>query len=436
MPPPIPPRYRLDVRLGRDDDVEEWLATDLDLDRPVLIRVLGADASEKRQERFLRLVRQAARVSHNHVGAIYSASTNEGSSFAVTEWAGGVTLANRIEAGETPPIAEFLSNAAGLADGLAALHDEGVFHGGIDPSSIFYASAHPAKLAGFGRRGTQWSKKADVQALGAALEEALTGHEAGVLPPSEMIDALPPAVDESLRSAQKGELTAHALADRIRSIPYSAPLEQTRSWSWRWLIPTGVLAVIAAVFVWLGAILDAGPTSPILFPTSSSSTTTLVLATTSTVANGQVGVAVDTREVISASSVQPYDPLGDGEEQPGSIQNLVDNDTTSIWRTERYFDPLPLLKGGVGVTFELSGIPRTVEIVGMSEGTAFQVLWGPELRAEFEGWETIASGTSLAGNSLFQLPSRTGGVWVIWMTDVPQHTDGYFSEMAEVRFRP
>ena len=169
MPPPVPPRYRLEVRLGRDHDIEEWLATDTDLDRPVLIRVLGADASQNRQERFLRMVRQAARVSHNHVAAIYSAALADGSAYAVTEWVGGVTLANRIEAGETPPIAEFLSNAAGLSDGLSALHEEGVVHGGIDPSAIFYASAHPAKLGGFGRRGALWSTGDDVQSLGAAL---------------------------------------------------------------------------------------------------------------------------------------------------------------------------------------------------------------------------------------------------------------------------
>ena len=110
MPPPIPSRYRLEVRLGRDQDIEEWLATDTELDRPVLVRVLGADASSNRHDRFLRLVREAARVSHNHVAAIYSAAVVDDSAYAVTEWVGGVTLANRIQAGETPPIAEFLSN--------------------------------------------------------------------------------------------------------------------------------------------------------------------------------------------------------------------------------------------------------------------------------------------------------------------------------------
>ena len=33
MPPRLPDRYRLSVRLGADGDVEEWLATDEHLER-------------------------------------------------------------------------------------------------------------------------------------------------------------------------------------------------------------------------------------------------------------------------------------------------------------------------------------------------------------------------------------------------------------------
>ena len=438
MPPPIPNRYRLEVRLGRDQDIEEWLATDTELDRPVLVRVLGADASSNRHDRFLRLVREAARVSHNHVAAIYSAAVVEDSAYAITEWVGGVTLANRIQAGETPPIAEFLSNAAGLADGLAALHAEGVVHGGIDTSAIFYARAHPAKLGAFGRRGAQWSEGADVQALGSALEMALTGRPAGVVPPSQMIDGLPSSVDDSLRLAQDGRIASNEFADMIRSLPSAAPLEQTRTWSWRWLIPTGLLALTAAVFVWLGSFLDAGPSSPILFPATPNPSNTVVIPTTSTTSSivASVELAEGEPTPIAVGDVATYDPLGDGEEQPGSVRNLVDSDVTTTWRTERYFDPLPVLKGGVGVTFSLSGSPGTVELVGMSEGAVFTVYWSQRIPGSIDDWESVAAGRSLPGSAVIQLPPRRDGVWLIWITEVPQQQDGFFAELAEVRFRP
>ena len=56
MPPPVSDRYRLEMRLGRDDDIEEWLATDTSLERPVLIRSLGPESSQERRERSLAQV--------------------------------------------------------------------------------------------------------------------------------------------------------------------------------------------------------------------------------------------------------------------------------------------------------------------------------------------------------------------------------------------
>ena len=284
MPPPLPPRYQLEIRLGRDEDVEEWFATDLELNRPVLIRVIGPEASRRRRESFLAAVQQASRVSHNHVAAVFAADRVEGSAYAVTEWTGGITLANRIDADSAPPIAEFLSNTAGLADGLAALHEESVTHGAIDPGAILYSGAHPAKLAAFGRPRRTASPEDDVRALGSALETALTGRPAGILAPSQVIDALPPSVDDGLRLAQKAHINARQLADLVRSIPYSPPLRRASRWSWRWLIPAAVLASAAIGLVWLGSLLDASPTSPVLAPAIPGPTVTRPISTSTTTA--------------------------------------------------------------------------------------------------------------------------------------------------------
>lgn len=441
MPPPLPDRYRLEIRLGRDGDIEEWLATDLSLDRPVLIRVLGPDTSPKRQERFLSDHREAARVAHTHVAAIYTAGPVEGGAYAVTEWSGGVTLADRMRADERPDIAEFLSNAAGLADGLAALHDNHVTHGAIDPSAISYAKAHPAKLGAFGRRAITWTPMADVQALGATLETVLTGQPAGVLPPSQMLDGVPAEMDRVLRSAQAGEIDAHQLADRLRSVPYSAPPEPARAWSWRWLTPVAVLAAAAAVIAILGSLLDAGPDSPILFPASPNPSTTVALlippesssTTTTTSPTAQEEPPAPPVEVVSAFA---YDPLGDGDEHGDNVVHLLDGDRETNWRTERYFDPLPLLKAGVGVVFEVAGTPSMVEISGMSPGTLFSIRWAEELAASPDGWQQVASGTAISTVQQVQLPRRTNGMWLIWLTNLPPQDEGYFTAITDVRFLP
>ena len=438
MPPPIPPRYRLEVRLGRDEDVEEWLATDLELSRPVLIRVIGPEASDERRKSFLAAVRQASRVSHNHVAAVFAADQTKGSAYAVTEWTGGITLAHRIDAANTPPIAEFLSNTAGLADGLAALHEEAATHGAIDPGAILYSGAHPAKLAGFGRPRRTTSPRDDVRALGSALETALTGRPAGILAPSQVIDALPPSVDDALRLSQQAQVNARQLADLVRSIPYSPPLRRASRWSWRWLIPAALLALTATALVWLGTLLDTSPSSPVLAPAIAVPTVTRPASTTTTTAvpTATASATEYPSEPVVVRSAVDFDPLGDGQEHSGRVGNLIDGDPNTTWRTEQYFDPLPLLKDGVGLAFEVSGSPVFLELVGLSEGTAFRIMWaGSLLDIRDERWDTIAEERAGTANTLVELPTRQDGVWLLWLIDLPPEGDVYLTRLAEVRFR-
>ncbi len=72
----LPARYQLEIRLGRDQDVEEWLATDLTLDRPILVRMLGPEVGEQRRRRFLAEVRSLASVTHPHLLEVYAAGTD------------------------------------------------------------------------------------------------------------------------------------------------------------------------------------------------------------------------------------------------------------------------------------------------------------------------------------------------------------------------
>ena len=140
MPPRLPERYQTQVRLGRDGDVDEWLATDTSLDRPVLVRVLDPNASPQRRAEFVRSVRAAASVSHIHLAQVYEVNPDH-TAFAILEWNGGVSIEDRVRAGDTIPVHEFLPNAAGLAEGLATMHDAGLKHGAIDSGAIQFSAA-------------------------------------------------------------------------------------------------------------------------------------------------------------------------------------------------------------------------------------------------------------------------------------------------------
>ena len=427
MPPPIPDRYRLEVRLGRDADIEEWLATDTSLDRPVLIRALGPETSAERRRSFVDAVTAAARITHPHMVRVFTAAEVEGGAYSVSEWSGGASLADRIEAEHPIELPDFLPNATGLASALAALHEAGSTHGRIDPSAIAYSGAHAAKLGSFGRDGKGGADD-DVRSLAAALETGLTGSSPGGPPPSERVDGVPTALDRIIRSAQSGQMTARQLEQSLAAAPTPrVPQPESSATSRRLILAAAGLVVLAIALVAVGFFLSGGstpiiPPSPTVGSDGSSTTTSLVTTT-------QRPGSVVTSEPLT------LDPFGEGGENDQLLDALLDNNIATEWRTERYRDPLPLLKPGVGVTFRVQGTPSRVELVGLDEGTVFAVHWAENRFEDPQAWERVISANASPSATQLDLPPRENGYWLIWITDLPIQADGtYLTTLSEVRF--
>ncbi len=427
MPPPVPDRYRLEMRLGRDGDIEEWLATDTSLERPVLVRSLGPESGAERREQFASSVSDAAKVAHPHLARVFAVEVVPGGAYSVSEWIGGATAQDRVDAAQTFEFEEFLPNAAGLAGALASLHQAGGVHGSLDLSAIYYSVAHPAKLGAFGRP-PRTDSDGDVRALSAALETALTGVPPGGPPPSERIDGIPKSLDVVLRSGQSGRMSSLELEKALLASPTPrAPRPEPRSTSRRLLMAAAILVAVAVGLVALGLVFVGGdpliPVSPTATqPESPSSSTS---GATSTIPARPVVVA-------SASS---FDPFGEGGESDTLIGNLIDGDTTTAWRTERYQDSLPLVKPGVGAQFEVEGTPNRVQLLGFSPGTSFELHWSTADNAEVADRERVASAQTHPGATTLDLPPRDNGHWLIWIVDLPQQPDGsYYATLAEVRF--
>ena len=430
MPPPVSDRYRLEMRLGRDNDIEEWLATDSSLERPVLIRSLGPESSQERRKRFVASVSGAAKTAHPHLSRVFAVEDVAGGAYAVCEWTGGASAADRLAADQTVGLEEFLPNASGLAGALAALHESGGIHGQIDLSAISWSVAHPAKLGGFGRE-RRTDQDGDVRALAAALETALTGSAPGGPPPSESIDGVPRAIDRVLRSAQSGRLTASDLEKALLASPTLRPAQpEPLSTSRRLLYVAVGLVVLAIGLVALGRLFIGGgqiiPISPTTTVGAGPATTTSASADT-TVMPGPV-------RVVDFGS---FDPFGEGGENDEALGNVLDGSASTTWRSERYQDPLSLVKPGVGLRFQVSGAPSAVQLVGLNSGTEFTIFWAQEPPDAIEGWERALTATAESSSTLFPLPRREGGHWLLWMTEFPQQPDGtYYAELGEVRFTP
>lgn len=201
-----------------------------------------------------------------------------------------------------------------------------------------------------------------------------------------------------------------------------------------------VLVVLAIGLVAIGRMLLAGENSPVLFPafTAASDQPRVVPTTTTTTAPPATAAEqdpVDLPSVIEVASIRSVDPFGGGEENDERLESIIDGDPDTFWRTERYRDPIQLLKPGVGFAIELERDPVTVQVSANNGGALVDVGW-TSADVDPNSWETLASVELPSGTLDIQLPDRSGGTWVFWITELPLNGDqNYWVEIAEVRFR-
>jgi hypothetical protein len=193
------------------------------------------------------------------------------------------------------------------------------------------------------------------------------------------------------------------------------------------------LVVAALAVSTAGLALDTDPDSPFLFPATPSPTTTTTAAPVVTSSTTVAPLTED--QVVLAAQAAVFDPFGDSAEHDDELPFLTDGDEATDWRTESYFAPLQLLKPGVGLVFTVTDQPATVDVIG-SAGTQYTIGWAPSAAASREDFEDVVAGELREGTTRMQLVARPDGVWLLWLTDLPEQEDGvYFSAISEVVFR-
>ena len=426
MPPRLPERYRLNIRLGSDGDLEEWLAQDESLDRPVLIRYLAPESNPQRHASFLAGVRAAAGLTDVHLQRVFAAAETTASAYSVSEWDGGVTIADRLRVGEGLSVGEFLPNAAGLCLALSRFHEAGGIHGAIDASAVHFSAAHPIKLGAFGRPARWVSPAEDTKALAGVLRAAITGTDDPSIAPSQVVVGVPRSVDRALDDAIAGRADAAALGAALASIAYEEPEERADARPWRALAAFGAIVVAISLIAAVGLAADFDPDSPFLYPISAQPTTP-----TTTIAPDVPDVE-DSASLPATAAV--YDPLGDGTENDDAVGNVLDANPATAWVTETYSRPLNDIKEGVGLVFDVDGAPQAMVVNG-TPGTVYLVGWSRSLPDDPGEWEHLARGTLQASGNRIQLPMRSDGVWRLWLTGLDEREDGtYQSRVASVAF--
>src|ERR687885_2874376 len=96
-------RYRLEQTVGRGGMSEVWLAQDLELDRPVALKLLAPNAD---RARFDREARAAASLAHPNITQLYDYGEAEGRPYMVLEYLPGGTLEDRLAQAQPLPDVE------------------------------------------------------------------------------------------------------------------------------------------------------------------------------------------------------------------------------------------------------------------------------------------------------------------------------------------
>ncbi|MDA1313300.1 MAG: protein kinase [Acidobacteria bacterium] len=145
--------YKITEKLGEGGMGVVYKAQDTKLDRPVALKFLAPHLlrDEEGRKRFEREAKAAAKLDHPNICTVYEIDEVDGRTFIVMAFLEGRPLSERIKEGPLK-LAEALSIATQMAEGLEAAHEKGITHRDIkrDNVMLMAGSRGLVKLMDFG----------------------------------------------------------------------------------------------------------------------------------------------------------------------------------------------------------------------------------------------------------------------------------------------
>jgi serine/threonine protein kinase len=257
-------QYKIEAKIGNGSSGTVYRATDLNLARPVVLKLLKPTLTKSpaRQQQILKAAQSASRLSHPAIVPFYNFGQQNGHLYLVTAHVAGISLERLLallaHGKRALRLDESLHIIAHIADGLGYAHQAGVLHGDLKPGNILIKplqrplrsgdpalkamlsdfglspipnSGIPANLAAEKARllrrylpylaperlaGQPADGRADIYSLGIILHQLIAGTQFAPLPNQrqplrELCPGLPTAIADIVAKA-----TAYELADRYQ----------------------------------------------------------------------------------------------------------------------------------------------------------------------------------------------------------------------------
>jgi len=446
-------------------------------------------------ERFRAEAIAAARLAHPGIVAVYDTVTEPGTEAIVMELLRGVTLRQFLDQYSPLAVADAIDVGVQVTEALEEAHRNGIVHRDIKPGNVMLCDDRRVKVTDFGIakasaqgdltvagslvgtakylapeqvEGEPVDGRADLYSLGIMLYEMLCGRVPFVGDtdvatatarlsqdpprPRQIRATLPARVDEvvmramarrrddryedaaAMRSALLEAADGPAVADgasagtgRLDPVEPSGFAATER----RWLVPAGLIALVATSLVLAGLLIGRTDTGRDIFRN----------------ARDVVGLPVDEpvddppAEVVAEaviSAVTPFDPEGSGT--PGENDTLAplasDGDPVTVWRTESYDSrAFGELKSGVGLIITLEAALPVDRLLVRSPTTdwAAEVYVAGAAAAQLDGWGTVVTrAEAIAGDVEFELGGVEGRAILLWITDLGDGPPRVRVEIGEV----
>ena len=145
-------RYEATHLVARGGMAQVYRAMDLQLDRPVALKVLFPELSVDRTfvERFRREAQAAANLSHPNIVPVFDWGEDDGSYFIVMEYIDGRPLSAVLRDPAPVPPNQIATIGAGVAAALAFAHRHGVVHRDVKPGNVLITPDGGVKVTDFG----------------------------------------------------------------------------------------------------------------------------------------------------------------------------------------------------------------------------------------------------------------------------------------------